>query len=97
MEKIYPISALQKDAGAVRRDAQEDLIRLTVDGRGMYVFATEEVFENYVQRKIEEALLDQRIAETIKRGDEAISRGEVYTPEEAWDMIHARKDDRAAS
>ena len=63
MEPIFPISALQKDAAAVRAAAKDSIVRLTVDGRGMYIFSTEELFEDYVQRRIREALLEQRIAE----------------------------------
>lgn len=90
MERAYQIGTLQKDAAAVRRSAQEDLVRQTSDGHGMHVSAAEEVFEYHAQGNVGN-LLDQRIAEAIRRGDDAIARGETYTPEEAWEMIHAGK------
>ncbi|MGN0286677.1 MAG: hypothetical protein ACI4B6_03330 [Atopobiaceae bacterium] len=67
MEAIFPISALQKDSASVRREAETNLVRLTVDGHGKYVFATEDVLEEYVQNKVDEALYQQRIADALEQ------------------------------
>ncbi|MGN0071018.1 MAG: hypothetical protein ACI361_04175 [Atopobiaceae bacterium] len=90
MERTYPVNALQKDAAAVRCSAREDLARLTADGHGMHESAAEEAFEHHAQGDADN-LFDQRIAEAIRRGDEAIARGEAYTPEKAWKMIRASR------
>ena len=75
MEAIYPISALQKDAAAVLAEAERGLVRLTVDGHGKYVFATEKTLEDYVQRRIEEARYDKRLISALDRAMEDIEAG----------------------
>lgn len=96
MQAIYPISALQKDAAAVRRDASEDIVRLTVDGRGMYVFATEEVFEDYVQRQVDEALCEREAMDVLDRAMDDAEAGRLVPAEEDWKSL-GEADYRAAS
>ncbi len=95
MEPIFPISALQKDAAAVRAAAKDSIVRLTVDGRGMYIFSTEELFEDYVQRRIREALLEQRIAEGIDRGLRDFEEGRYTTLEEGMAQVWEKRGKRA--
>lgn len=96
MQAIYPISALQKDAAAVRRDASEDIVRLTVDGRGMYVFATEEVFEDYVQRQVDEALYEREAMDVLDRAMDDAEAGRLVPAEEDWKSL-GEADYHAAS
>ena len=95
MEPIFPISALQKDAAAVRAAAKDSIVRMTVDGRGMYIFSTEELFEDYVQRRIREALLEQRIAEGIDRGLRDFEEGRYTTLEEGMAQVWEKRGKRA--
>lgn len=95
MEPIFPISALQKDAAAVRAAAKDSIVRLTVDGRGMYIFSTEELFEEYVQRRIREALLEQRITEGIDRGLRDIEEGRYIALEEGMAQVWEKRGKRA--
>ena len=97
MEAIFPISALQKEAAAVRQEAERDLVRLTVDGRGKYVFATEDVLEDYVQRRIEDALFEQRLIERLERSMEDIEAGREYPMEESRRRVWEARALRAAS
>lgn len=97
MEAIFPISALQKDAASVRQEAERDLVRLTVDGRGKYVFATEDVLEDYVQRRIEDALFEQRLIEQLERSMEDVEAGREYPMEESFARIREKRAFRAAS
>ena len=97
MEAIFPISALQKDAAAVRQEAERDLVRLTVDGRGKYVFATEDVLEDYVQRRIEDALFEQRLIEQLERSMDNIEAGREYPMEESRRRVWEARALRAAS
>ena len=94
MQAIYPISALQKNAAAVRRDASEDIVRLTVDGRGMYVFATEEVFENYVQRQVDEALYEREAMRVLDRAVADEREGRLVPAEESVDRVRGIRAER---
>lgn len=97
MEAIYPISALQKDAASVRRDAEVGIVRLTVDGRGKYVFATEEVLEDYVQRKIDEASYERRVAEALERAAADEREGRELPADESWAKVWEARSVNAAS
>lgn len=96
MEAIFPISALQKDAAAVRREAQADIVRLTENGRGAYIFATEEVFEEYVRRQREEAAFEARLLEGVERGEAAYRAGDYLPMDEAVKKIREDRAKRAA-
>lgn len=91
MEAIYPISALQKDAAAVRRDAEEGIVRLTVDGRGKYVFATEDVLEDYVQRRVDDRLYEQAVLESLARAEADIEAGRVRPAAESFAALRAER------
>ena len=45
MDAIYPVTALQKQQGEVKKAAQAGIVRITENGKGAYVFCSEEVFE----------------------------------------------------
>lgn len=92
MESIFPISALQKDASSVRREAETDLVRLTVDGHGKYVFATESVLERYVQERIDRALYHQRLASALDRAVEDEREGRLSPAEQSFARIYAALD-----
>ncbi|MCI1665951.1 MAG: hypothetical protein LKI25_06250 [Atopobiaceae bacterium] len=96
MAAIYPISALQKDATTVRERARHEVVHLTENGHGAYVFATEETFDEYVARKQEEAVEEARLAATIERGDADCSAGRTYDLEEGIALIRQVRDQRAA-
>lgn len=97
MEAIFPISALQKDASAVRQEAESDIVRLTVDGRGKYIFATEDVFEEYVNRKVEEALYKERLEESLDRATEDERTGRLKPAGASIAYLRKELDARAAS
>lgn len=97
MEPIFPISALQKDTAAVRREAERDIVRLTVDGRGKYVFATEEVLEAYVQSRIEDAEFERRAIEALDRAMADIEAGRECPAEESFARIREKRALDAAS
>ena len=97
MEPIFPISALQKDTATVRSEAERDIVRLTVDGRGKYIFATEDVLEAYVQSRIEDALFEQRAIEALDRAMADIEAGREYPAEESFARIREMRAFDAAS
>lgn len=79
MNPIFPISALQKRQAEVRAAAQEDVVRITENGTGAYVFCSEEVFAQALEQAAEDALYEARVREGIERGLADVAAGRVYT------------------
>ena len=55
MSPIFPISALQKRQREVKEAAKDDVVRITENGMGAYVFCTEETFKRVIAETAEEA------------------------------------------
>ncbi|MFZ2755825.1 MAG: hypothetical protein WAY93_03045 [Atopobiaceae bacterium] len=83
MAAIYPISDLQKHPSEVKAKAHEQIVHLTENGKGAYVFATEEYFEEYVERRAAELAFEERCDRAIEQGMEALKQGNVHSLEEA--------------
>ena len=49
---VYPISALQKNQREVREAAKSKLLRITENGASAYVFCSEEVLEQTIERAV---------------------------------------------
>ncbi|WP_288219473.1 hypothetical protein [uncultured Adlercreutzia sp.] len=68
MDPIYPVSALQKRQGDVKRAAQDHIVRITENGTGAYVFCSEAMFEQRMAEVAEQAAYEERLAMGIERG-----------------------------
>lgn len=91
MQPIYPISALQKKQAEVKRAAQNDVVRITENGAGAYVFCSEEVFENEIRKAVSQAVFEARVVDVIERGRADIAAGRyVAGSDEAWAEIERR-------
>jgi predicted transcriptional regulator len=58
-------------------------VRITENGRGAYVFCSEEVFQQVVDDAVERALCMQRFSDAIDRGRADISAGRYVDDIEA--------------
>ncbi len=83
MEAIYPVTALQKQQGEVRKAAREGLVRITENGKGAYVFCSEDVFERLLDQAAEDAAAEARMHFIVNRGRSDIAAGRVYEGTEA--------------
>ena len=90
LDPIYPITALQKKTAEVKEAAGRDVVRITENGAGAYVFAAEEVFEKRVREAAAQAVEDALIANAIERGRADIAAGRFLTGDAAWDEIEKR-------
>ena len=81
MEAIFPISDLQKNATEVKAAAQEDIVRLTENGRGAYIFASEEAFQARIAEERADAAWEQRLDDGIRAGLADFERGDYYEVE----------------
>lgn len=83
MQPIFPISALQKRQGEVKAAAQADIVRITENGAGAYVFCSEALFEQAIREAAENAAYEARMASVIERGRADIAEGRLYRGTEA--------------
>ena len=87
MAAIFPISDLQKRPAEVKAYAQREVVHLTENGRGAYVLMSEELFEDYVARKQEEAVWEQGLVSAVERGIRDVEEGRTHTLEELDGLI----------
>jgi len=87
LDPIYPITALQKKVAEVKEAAQRDIVRITENGAGAYVFASEEVYEKRVAEAVARAVEDALLAHAIERGRADIESGRYLVGAAAWDEI----------
>ncbi len=83
MEAIYPVTDLQRNQGEVKAAAREGVVRVTENGRGAYVFCSEDVFERALSEAAERAVLDARLEDAVFRGMEDVEAGRIYEGSEA--------------
>jgi len=95
MEPIFPISALSKSPAEVRAAAETSVVRLTDNGRGKYVFATEEAYELALEMARQEAVVEQRMADVIASGSADVAAGRTYNLEQGRKLAAERRAARA--
>lgn len=89
MEPIYSMTALQRNAGEVKAAARDNVVRITEQGMGAYVFCSEDAFERRIAREREDAAYEARLAEAVGRGIADIEAGRYAT---SVDEAFARAD-----
>lgn len=78
MEAIFPVTALQKQQGEVKKAAREGIVRITENGRGAFVFCSDEVFEQKLRQVAEDAAYEARMEAIIERGHRNKEVGRLY-------------------
>ena len=85
MDAIYPVTALQKQQGEVKKAAQAGIVRITENGKGAYVF------ERMMQQVAEDAASEARLAALVNRGHADIAAGRVFRgTQAAMDEVEKR-------
>ena len=79
MAPIFPITALSKEPKAVKEAAKNGPVRITENGRGAYIFATEEAFIEYVSKEREDAAYEAYLLAEVGAGVTDIEAGRVVT------------------
>lgn len=96
MEKIHPLTSLQKNSKAVREDAAIDIVRITENGNAAYIFCSESVFEDYIAREREDAAYEAHLVEATRQGLVDIEEGRYVTSiEEAFTQADLRRENHA--
>ena len=90
MEPIYSMTALQRSPSEVKEAARNDVVRITEQGRGAYIFASEEAFEKRIAKERADAAYEARLLESVGRGIEDIRAGRFVTSvDEAFERSYA--------
>lgn len=83
MLPVFPSTALRTDLSEVKKKASQSETIITDSGNTQYVFASEQVFAESLQREAEEAAYAERMARSIRRARAGIRRGEYVVGAEA--------------
>lgn len=95
MEAIYPFTALKTNQRELKNAASNDIVHITENGKGAFVFCSEEVFERRVSDAVAEAVYAERLAASIRQGREEIAQGHhVEGTQNAIDAIMERRAHR---
>ncbi len=79
MEPIYSMTSLQRNPSAIKNDAREGIVRITEQGGGAFVFASEEAFEARLAQEREDAAYEARLIDAVGRGIVDIENGRYVT------------------
>lgn len=95
MEAIYPFSTLKANQREVKDAALEGVVHVTENGKGAFVFCSEDVFDRKLHEAAEEAVYAERLAVSIRQARMDISEGRcVEGMQEALAAIQERADRR---
>ena len=68
MSAIYSSAALKTRQREVKDAALEDVVHITENGNGAFVFCSEEIFSHKLREAAEEAAYTERVRAVIQRG-----------------------------
>lgn len=95
MEAIYPFTALKTSQRELKNAALNDIVHITENGKGAFVFCSEEVFERKLSDAVDEAVYAERLAAAIRQGRTEIESGDcVEGTQAAIDEIMNRRAQR---
>ncbi len=95
MPAIYPSTALKNQQREIKARANEEIVYITENGWGKYVFMSEDVLEQTVNHAIEQALYEKRLADALERSRKDFEEGKYYSSRE--ELIKAVADKRKAN
>lgn len=88
-EDIYPITALQRKPNEIKEAASKGIVHVTEQGSKAFVFCSEDVFENYLDNAIEEAvskaLYEQAFSNLVEEGLNDYESGNFFSLDEGFE------------
>lgn len=82
MPPIYPSTALKNQQREIKSIADSEVVYITENGWGKYVFMSNEVFNKAVTQAVEEALYQQRLNEALRESRKDFEEGRSYNSRE---------------
>ena len=95
MPAIYPSTALKNEQRAIKAIADKEVVYITENGRGKYLFMSQEVHDREIAEAVEEALYEARMAEALRASRSDYEAGRYYASREDFKAAVERK--RAAN
>lgn len=91
MPPIYPSTALKNQQREIKAHADEEIVYITENGKGKYIFVSEEVMTRLIRQEVENALYEQRMQAALESAREDFEQGRFYTSREAMMDAVAKK------
>ena len=82
MPAIYPSTALKNEQRAIKAIADREVVYITENGRGKYLFMSQEVHDREIAEAVEEALYEARMADALRASRADFEAGRYYTSRE---------------
>lgn len=75
---IYSFSALRSKQREVKDRADTEVVHITENGNAAYVFCSEEIFAQEMEKAIAEALYEQEVIASLERAHDDLASGRTY-------------------
>ena len=82
MTPIFPSTALKNQQREIKKLADTQLVYITENGRGKYVFTSQEVLDQIIADAVEDALYEQRLSDALAESRDDFENGRYYTSRE---------------
>lgn len=91
MTAIYPSTALKNQQREIKAKADNEIVHITENGWGKYVFMSEDVLRRTVEQAVEDALYERRLADALAESRADFEGGRCYTSRADMMAAVARK------
>lgn len=96
MTPIFPSTALKNEQREIKKLADTQLVYITENGRGKYVFTSQEVLDQIIADAVEDALYEQRLSDALAESRDDFENGRYYTSREnLMAAVNAKREARA--
>lgn len=91
MEAIYSSTALQTQQREIKDIARKQIVHITENGNGAFVFCSEELFQRAIDSARAEAVQEAALRAVVSRGMADVAAGRTYRGvADAFDEIERR-------
>ncbi|RVU97124.1 sodium:proline symporter [Coriobacteriales bacterium OH1046] len=94
MPAIYPSTALKNQQREIKAIADNEIVHITENGWGKYVFMSEDVLKRTVEQAVEDALYEKRLAGALAESRKDFEEGRFYSSRD--EMLAAVAERREA-
>lgn len=91
MSAIYPSTALKNQQREIKAIADNEIVHITENGWGKYVFMSEEVLERTINQAIDDALYEKRLSDALAESRDDFAYGRSYSSREEMLKAVSRK------
>lgn len=95
MPAIYPSTALKNQQREIKSKADAEIVYITENGWGKYVFMSEAVLDATVERAVQDALYKERMAAALRESRHDFAEGRFYSGREELLAAVAKKREAA--